>query len=330
MSKPIENSIAPDSSPQRDEIVDNSLTNSEPHSRLRGATRHLIIGAGQVGKALERALAGLKFPVRMLTRPEFSLESPEEIERTFSGEEFDYVWLTAAETRVDWCEDNSEFVMKVNGNAPGVISKICASHSAKLFYFSTDYVFSGIENGEPRRVPYQESDRPLPLSVYGASKLNGEYAVLLANPEATVIRTSGIFSASGRNFFTAILNRAKLGKQFDVVGDQITSPTYAPHLGIWLASRHRELPVGVVHLAASGGCSWYEAARAALGLVGISTSLVNEITSENLERKAKRPCFSVLGSNVLAHCGLPGLPVWLEGIAAWASDLEERDSSLLP
>ena len=317
-----------DSSDRPIETVDGGILpfqDSAPISRKPRATRHLVIGAGQIGKALESELAELRYPVRMLTRAEFDLERPAALESVFGGEEFDYVWLTAAETRVDWCEDNAEYTAKVNAFAPGVIAKICAKYGAKLFFFSTDYVFSGMEGAEIRGVPYLESSRPSPVSVYGEAKLKGESAVLGAGMGFTVVRTSGVFVAGGRNFFESVANKAKSGGDLKIVGDQVISPTNAIHLASWLAARYRELPGGIVHLAAAGGCSWFEAARAALGFIGIKGANLLETTSAELGRKAKRPAYSVLGSEVLPKCGLPGLPSWLEGVAAWASAVAETD-----
>ena len=282
-------------------------------------TRHLVIGAGQVGKALNDVLSAQKYPVRMIDRTTLDLSEPEKLSQVLSSEEFDAVWLTAAETRVDWCEANREHTFNVNAVAPGKIADICRGRGLKLVHFSTDYVFSGIENGGLREHPYLETDAPAPLQVYGESKLESERRVLNEHPEATVVRTSAVFAGGGRNFFSAILDRSKLGEKISVVDDQVVSPTFALHLAIWLASRFPYLPAGVIHLAGQGEASWFRLAQTAYELLGLDPREIKPAKSGDTGRPTKRPAYSALASTVLPARALPGLPPWLEGLSAWAA-----------
>ena len=53
---------------------------------------------------------------------------------------------------------------------------------ATLIHVSTDYVFDG-----KKTTPYVEDDAPLPLNVYGNSKLSGEYYTRTINPKHFVL-----------------------------------------------------------------------------------------------------------------------------------------------
>jgi dTDP-4-dehydrorhamnose reductase len=295
-------------------------SDTEQPGRLPRTARHLVVGAGQLGRALERALTELRYPVRLIARRELDLAEPRAFDALTQGETIDVVWLTAAVTGVDWCEANESAAMLVNAEAPGVIAEICAARGVRLVHFSTDYVFSGRHGDAIRNEPYREDDTPEPLSVYGASKLEGERRVLGANPGATVVRTSGLYSVDGKCFFNAILEKARLGEPVHVVDDQITSPTYADELAEWLARRFDQLPPGIVHLAASGGVSWQRAAEAAFELAGIGRGKVIGITSAEIARPAQRPAYSVLGSRILPELALSPVANWLEGLARWAVD----------
>ena len=53
------------------------------------------------------------------------------------------------------------------------LAKATSSRSIFLIYISTDYVFPGT----PGQAPYKSTDCPLPLNVYGQTKLDGEEAL---------------------------------------------------------------------------------------------------------------------------------------------------------
>jgi dTDP-4-dehydrorhamnose reductase len=169
-------------------------------------------------------------------------------------------------------------------------------------YFSTDYVFDG-RNGEP----YVESDAPNPLSAYGRTKVYGEGA---AGDSAWIVRSSGLYGPTGKNFVRAMLDLARERDEVSVVDDQRTSPTYVGHL----AEATRELldrPFGIWHLAAEGDATWAEFAEAIFEEAGLDKR-VRRISSAELGRPAARPAYSVLRSEKAA----PALPHWREGLRA--------------
>ena len=202
----------------------------------------------------------------------------------------------AAWTDVDGAEDDPQGAAAVNVGG----TRHAAELGAPLMYYSTDYVFDGSKNE-----PYVESDAPNPLSAYGRTKLYGEAA---AGETAWVVRTSGLFGASGTNFVLAMLGLGRKRDEVSVVDDQRTSPTYVAHL----ASATRELldrPVGVWHLAADGDCTWAEFAEAIFDEAGVQCR-VERVSAEELGRPATRPAYSVLRSEKDA----PALPHWREGL----------------
>jgi dTDP-4-dehydrorhamnose reductase len=180
-----------------------------------------------------------------------------------------------------------------------------AELGAPLVYYSTDYVFDG-----SKTEPYVESDAPNPQSAYGRTKLYGEAA---AGESAWVVRTSGLFGATGTNFVRTMLALGRERDEVSVVDDQRTSPTYVAHL----ASATRELvelPFGVWHLAAAGDCTWAEFAEAIFEDARIECR-VKRVSTGELGRPAPRPAYSVLRSEKNA----PALPHWREGLRACLS-----------
>ena len=212
---------------------------------------------------------------------------------------------TAAWTDVDGAEDDPQGAAAANVGGTRHVAEL----GAPLVYYSTDYVFDG-RKGEP----YVESDPPNPLSAYGRTKLHGEGA---AGEQAWIVRSSGLYGPTGKNFVRTMLELGRGREEVAVVDDQRTAPTYVGHL----AAATRELlerPFGVWHVAAAGDCTWAELAEAIFEESGLATR-VRRISSQQLGRPAARPAYSVLRSEKDA----PVLPHWREGLRECLRRLQE-------
>jgi len=211
----------------------------------------------------------------------------------------DLVVHAAAWTDVDGAESDPQGTAAVNVGGTAHAAEL----GAPVVYVSTDYVFDG-----SKRTPYVESDAPNPLSVYGRTKLLGEAA---AGESVWVVRSSGLFGWTGRNFVRTMLALGAERDEVAVVDDQRSAPTYVGHL----ASALREvveLPPGVWHVAAAGDCTWAEFAEAIFEEAGLRCR-VRRVATEELGRSAPRPAYSVLRSE---REGAPRLPHWREGLRA--------------
>src|SRR5205823_11254809 len=133
---------------------------------------------------------------------------------------------TTAYHRVDDCESEPETAYSVNVLAVLNLVRIANDIGAKFVHFSTDYVFDG-DSTEP----YTEQSQPMPLSVYGNSKLAGEYLVRSGARKYFLIRTSGLYGNAGSrgrggNFVETMLAKARNREGIQVVNDQVLTPTY--------------------------------------------------------------------------------------------------------
>jgi dTDP-4-dehydrorhamnose reductase len=251
-----------------------------------GQARILITGAaGQLGTALAEVF------------PEADARSRETFDVTAAvlDDRPDLVLHAAAWTDVDGAEADPDGAERVNVDG----TRNVVALGAPVVYFSTDYVFDGHKGG-----PYVESDEPNPLSVYGRTKLAGEWEVR----EGWIVRSSWLFGWTGKNFVKTMLALGEQQDEVAVVDDQRGSPTYVGHLAE--ATRDvLELPQGVWHIAAEGDCTWAEFAEAIFEEAGVRCA-VRRITTSELGRPAPRPANSVLRSERAA----PTLPPWREGL----------------
>jgi dTDP-4-dehydrorhamnose reductase len=217
----------------------------------------------------------------------------------------DLVVHAAAWTDVDGAEFDPQGAAAVNVGGTAHAAEL----GAPLVYVSTDYVFDGT-----KRTPYVESDAPNPLSAYGRTKLLGEAA---AGESAWVVRSSGLFGWTGRNFVRTMLALGAERDEVAVVDDQRSAPTYVGHLADALRAVV-ELPPGVWHVAAEGDCTWAELAETIFEEAGLRCR-VRRISTEELGRPAPRPAYSVLRSE---RPGAPRLPHWREGLRACLERLD--------
>ena len=254
----------------------------------------LILGAGgQVGRALIVA-APRKSMIVPLSRGECDLSDEVEVRAQIEVHRPDFVFNAAAYTSVDKAETDPATARLVNGMAPGWIAEASASIGARLVHLSTDFVFDG---GVP--YPLAPSSPVRPINVYGASKLEGERAVMRAQPEALIVRTAWVYAAEGANFMRTMLRLLQERDEVRVVADQIGTPTWAASLADALWRLAAMSAVGIHHFTDAGLASWYdfavaiqEEARTA-GLLGRPARIVPISTSDH-PTPARRPAFSVL------------------------------------
>ncbi|MDT5340668.1 MAG: dTDP-4-dehydrorhamnose reductase [Mycobacterium sp.] len=229
----------------------------------------------------------------------------------------DVVINCAAYTNVDKAEADEAGARAVNAAGAENVAHACARAGAELIHVSTDYVFSGdFGGGQPR--PYEIDDETNPMNVYGRSKLEGEFEVLSAMPNAHVVRTAWVFSGGDGSDFVATMRRLAAGDgQVDVVADQIGSPTYVGDLvGALLQVADGSIEESVLHAANQGAASRFDQARAVFELVGADPERVRPVGTDRHTRPAPRPPYSALASQSSAAAGLTPLRPWRDALAA--------------
>jgi dTDP-4-dehydrorhamnose reductase len=282
--------------------------------------RILITGAGgMLGLDLQTAARTAAHDTIALTRAELDITDAGAVRDALADAQPDVVIGCAAWTNVDGAESDREAAYAVNATGAGNVAAAAAAAGAWTIHVSTDYVFDGA-----KRTPYLESDPVAPLSEYGRSKLAGERAVAQAAPDAhTIVRTAWLFGAHGHCFPKTMLRLAVERDELAVVGDQVGSPTFTGHLAAALVglAEQRERTLGIVHLAASGECSWCDFARAVIEAgareSGVAIANVRAITTAEYPTPAPRPAYSVLRSERDA----PVLPSWQDGLASFMTEL---------
>lgn len=224
----------------------------------------------------------------------------------------DWIINCAAFTRVDDSETERDMAFSINSEGARNLAVVAQERDMRLLHISTDYVFDGRAGR-----PYEETDRTNPLSVYGASKLAGEKAIRAEGGRHLIVRTQSLFGKNGHNFVKAIVRKTRESDApLRVVDDQISAPTYTRHLAealVRLALLNQE---GVMHVTASGSCSWYEFACQIVAEIKPGHEVI-PISAADLKLPATRPMFSILSNQRYQSMTGHVMPQWRHGLEAY-------------
>jgi dTDP-4-dehydrorhamnose reductase len=203
----------------------------------------------------------------------------------------------------------------VNAVAVRTLARAARKHGAALVHFGSDFVFDGTTSQ-----PHVESDRPGPRSVYGVSKLLGEWFAADV-PRHYVLRVESLFGAvpggpAARGSVATIIAALRSGAVARVFEDRTVSPTYIPDA----ARATRQLleggaPSGLYHCVSSGSCTWVDFAREAARLLDVEPRL-DIVRMADVELRAARPLYCALSNQKLASLGIV-MPAWQDALARY-------------
>jgi dTDP-4-dehydrorhamnose reductase len=290
----------------------------------------LVLGKhGQVGQALQDVLS-TKVSLHALDSKEADLTDERKLRHLIQDIKPQVIINAAAFTAVDRAESEEALALKINARGPQIIGEEATTIGAAVIHFSSDYVFDGRKNGA-----YVETDRTNPLSVYAASKLEGEKLLLQACARSVILRTSWVVSHQGSNFLKTMLKLAKEREVLRVVSDQHGVPTAANLLAEMskmliekLSADPEHFPFGIYHLAPTGETTWFDYAKFVIGdamkrgdTFKLSLDNIQAIKTEEYPLPAKRPQNSRLNTRHFEETFGVTLPSWESGILAIMDEL---------
>jgi dTDP-4-dehydrorhamnose reductase len=272
-----------------------------------------VTGAtGQLGREICRQLGPAAVP---LSRAQLDLAEPAMVRAVVEKLRPAVVINCAAWTAVDAAESHPDACRRVNADAVAELAAACNTIDAMLVQVSTDYVFGA---DATRGSPYAETDTPGPVNEYGASKLAGEQAAVIASKHL-IARTCGLYSVGangpvrGRNFADTMLVLAAERDELRIVNDQHCTPSFVPHVAQGILGLLACRATGLFHVVNSGSTTWHGFASELFRVAGQKMTL-HPISSGDYPTPAKRPGYSVLDTNKFSALTGDALPPWQAGI----------------
>lgn len=282
-----------------------------------GSTGPILVtgAAGQLGTAF----SAMDRDILAVSRSDLDITDADQIAALVAQLRPSTIVNCAAYTAVDTAEIDEELATEVNGRAVGLLAEVAVDSGCRFVTYSTDYVFDGTATQ-----PYVESDPTNPVGAYGRSKLVGEQLALAASSDSLVIRTSWVLSGTHDNFVATMIKLVAEGKQLSVVNDQVGNPTVVEDLAEATIALLDRSVGGVMHVTNSGSTTWFDLARFAVTTAGLDPNLIQPCSTEEYPTPARRPAYSVLGSERFADTGVGSLRSWRDATRAVVEAQSER------
>jgi len=272
--------------------------------------RVLVAGArGLLGAAIAREFADTD--LHAFDRRGLDLTSETSIADAFAAVRPDVVINCAAYNDVDGAETQPDAALRTNALGVLALARAARHADALLVHYSTDFVFDGHASR-----PYTESDAPNPQSVYGQSKLIGEWLASDA-PRAYVLRVESLFGGpAARSSIDRIIASLRSGEPARVFVDRVVTPSFVDDVvdATW-SLLTREAEPGLYHVVNAGETTWHALGAEAARLLGTDANLV-PVRVADVPMRAARPQYCALSTARLAGAGV-SMPAWQDALGRY-------------
>jgi dTDP-4-dehydrorhamnose reductase len=275
---------------------------------------YLITGAaGQLGSAFVQRAERDGMVWAALTRQQLDLTDRAAVVAAVDRIRPAVIVNCAAYNAVDRAEDDASAALAVNAFAVQSLARAAASVGAVLVHYSTDFVFAGTASR-----PYVEEDEANPASVYGQSKLIGEWFATEA-PGTFVLRVESLFGGpAARSSIDRIVASLTAGESARVFSDRVVTPSYVDDV---VEATLRLLAAGaepgLYHCVNSGATTWAELGREVARLLRQEPRLTT-VNVADVPMRAPRPKYCALSNEKLRRAGFE-MPTWQEALARYLS-----------
>jgi dTDP-4-dehydrorhamnose reductase len=275
----------------------------------------LVVGAaGQLGSTLVEAPG---HEVVGVTRADVDVTQHDAVLDLVQRVRPDAIVNCTAYNDVDGAEGDAATALAVNAFAVRSMAAAAARTGATLVHYGTDFVFDGDAD-----TPYAEEDRTRPISVYGCSKLLGEWFAQDA-PRWYVLRVESLFGGpQARSSVDKIAAALREGRRAPVFSDRVVTPSYVADVrDATLALLGRDVPSGVFHCVNSGQGTWADVGRHVASLLGADPALLTLTSVRDVTLRARRPIYCALSNAKLAAAIGAPLPTWQDAITRYVRTL---------
>ena len=273
--------------------------------------RVMVTGAaGQLGGVIVQRFTR-EHDVLALTRTELDVTREADVARAVASARPDVIINCTAYNDVDGAEDHAREAFEGNAFAVLALARAARDTSATLVHYGTDFIFDGLADR-----PYTETDPARPASVYGMSKLLGEWFAADASVHY-ILRVESLFGGPrAKSSVDRIIDAISGGQPVRAFSDRTVTPSYVNDVADATARLLELRPAaGVYHCVNGGSTTWLGLAEEVQRALGRSADL-QPVAVASVPMKARRPQYCALSNAKLANAGIP-MPTWQDALARY-------------
>jgi dTDP-4-dehydrorhamnose reductase len=209
----------------------------------------------------------------------------------------DWIVNCVAQTDLEVCEKDPQQAQQINTRLPEILAHATRAADIRFLHISTDAVFDGTQDR------YKETDQPTPISVYARTKLDGEQAVMAANPDALIARVNfyGWSLTGKRSLAEWFINNLRQGKQINGFTDVHFCPLLVNDLANLLLKMMELGLSGLYHVVGADCISKYDFGLALANRFGLDQTLIRPASVKDSGLMAKRSSNMRLDTTRLAE-----------------------------
>ena len=205
----------------------------------------------------------------------------------------DVVINTSALSVPDFCETHHSEARATNVIAVEHLAHACEQYGSRFIHLSTDFVFDGRSE-----CLYTEEDAPNPVNYYGVTKLEGEQRVSEYCSNYAIVRVVVVYGKAlpGQhgNILQLVADKLRNGETVRVVSDQWRTPTFVGDISEGVERLMHHPRNSIYHICGSDCVSIAEIAYRVADVLGLDRSLIQPVTTEEMQEATPRPRFSGL------------------------------------
>jgi dTDP-4-dehydrorhamnose reductase len=217
---------------------------------------------------------------------EMDFTDPFQVHDVFTEYAPDIVVHAGAMSKPDDCELNQWEAYRQNTEATVTLAVNAEEFKSFFIFISTDFIFDG------ERGMYREDDKPNPVNFYGKTKAEAEEAIREYPFDWSIVRTVLVYGkpqAAKANLLTIVKDKLEKKEVYNVVNDQVRTPTYVDDLAQGIITIIEKKAKGIYHLSGEDVLTPYQMAVKTAEYLGLNSSLINKVTAADFSQPAKRP-----------------------------------------